>query len=72
MCEQDGIPRRRYHALRHSAATLMWEQGVPLDVISATLRHAGLGVMKDIYLTFRAETLRTGADALDLALRDEA
>jgi integrase len=46
MCAAAGIPRHRFHALRHSAATLMWEQGVPLDVISATLRHSGLSVTK--------------------------
>lgn len=34
--------------------------------------HAGLSITKDIYLTFRAERMRTGADALDVALRDEA
>jgi len=68
MCDQSGVSRRRFHALRHSAATLMWEQGVALEVISATLRHAGLSITKDIYLAFRAEVLRTGADAMDRAL----
>jgi integrase len=68
ICEGAGIPRRRFHALRHSAATLMWEQGVPLDIISATLRHSGLSITKDIYVTFRADVMRTGADAIDRAL----
>ena len=68
MCDDAGIARRRFHALRHSAATLMREQGVPLDVISATLRHSGLSITKDIYVTFRPGVMRTGADAIDQAL----
>jgi integrase len=68
MCDLAGVPRRRFHALRHSAATLMWEQGVPLDVISATLRHSGLSITKDTYIAFRPEVMRTGADAMDRAL----
>ena len=68
MCEDAAVPRRRFHALRHSAATLMWEQGVPLDVISATLRHSGLAITKDIYVAFRPDVMRSGADAMDRAL----
>ena len=45
----------------------MWQQGVPLAVISATLRHSGLSITKDIYVTFRADVMRTGADAIDRA-----
>jgi integrase len=69
MCQQAGIPRHRFHALRHSAATLMWEQGVPLEVISAKRRHSGLSITKDIYVTFRADVTRTRADAMDCALQ---
>lgn len=68
IADSAGIARRRFHALRHSAATLMWEQGVPLDVISATLRHSGLAITKDIYVLFRPEVMRSGADAMDRAL----
>jgi hypothetical protein len=46
----------------------MWEQGVPLDIISATLRHSGLSITKDIYISFRADVMRTGADAMDRVL----
>ena len=70
MCEIAGIGRRRFHALRHSAATLMWEQGVPLDVISSTLRHSGLAITKDVYVKFRPSVVRSGAEAMDRALGD--
>ena len=70
LCADAEIERRRFQALRHSAATLMWEQGVPLDVISSTLRHSGLAVTKDIYVAFRPSVMRTGADAMDRALAE--
>jgi hypothetical protein len=41
---------------------------VPLDVISATLRHSGLSITKDTYVSFRADVMRSGADAIDRAL----
>lgn len=39
-CEAAGIPRRRFHDLRSSSATLMAEAGVPEHVRMARLGHA--------------------------------
>ena len=36
-------------ASRHTAATLLLEQGVPLQVVSAVLGHAGLAIVADVY-----------------------
>jgi integrase len=45
-----GLPKTtRLHDLRHSAATLMLLQGVPLKVISQILGHAQLSITADIY-----------------------
>ena len=63
-----GLGRRRFHALRHSAATLMLSLGVPLEVISATLGHAGYAITADVYAQVRKELQRSAADALDRAL----
>jgi integrase len=41
--------RVRFHDLRHTAATLMLEQGVPLKVISEILGHSSIAVTADIY-----------------------
>jgi integrase len=68
VCEQAGIGRRRFHALRHTTATLLHQQGVPLEVISATLRHASLAITQDIYVSFRPRVERRGADAMDRLL----
>jgi integrase len=39
----------RFHALRHTAATVALAQGVPLEVISRQLGHAGYGITADVY-----------------------
>jgi integrase len=39
----------KFHALRHTAATLMLEAGVPLKVISELLGHSSIAVTSDLY-----------------------
>jgi integrase len=48
-CEGTLGRRVRFHDLRHTAATLMLEQGVPLKVISEMLGHSSIAVTADIY-----------------------
>ena len=67
LTERAGLGKRRFHALRHSAATLMLAQGVPLEVISRTLGHAGYAITADVYAHVGAELLRGGAAATDRA-----
>jgi integrase len=59
-----GVGRRRFHASRHTAATLMLNNGVPLEVVSATLGHAGLAITADVYAKVRPKLQRTAADAM--------
>jgi len=42
--------RLSFHSLRHSAATLMLHQGVPLKVVSDVLGHAGIRITADTYV----------------------
>lgn len=49
LTEQAGLPRVRPHDLRHLAATLMLTSGVPLPLVSKTLRHAQTGITADLY-----------------------
>lgn len=49
LCERAGLGHRRFHAARHTAATLLLDQGVPLEVVSAVLGHAGLAITADVY-----------------------
>lgn len=68
LCEQAGIPRRRFYCTRHTAATLMLNNGVPLEVVSATLGHAGLAITADVYAKVRPELQRKAADTMESVL----
>jgi integrase len=63
-----GVGRRRFHASRATVATLMLNNGVTLDVVSATLGHAGLAITADVYAKVRPELQRTAADAMQQVL----
>jgi integrase len=42
--------RTPFHSLRHSAATLMLSQGVPLRTISDMLGHSSISITSDVYV----------------------
>jgi integrase len=44
-----GLPRQRFHDLRHACATLQLAQGVPLKVVSERLGHSQIGLTADVY-----------------------
>jgi integrase len=60
-----GIEHRRFHATRHTAATLLLEAGVPLEVVSAILGHANLAITADTYAKIRGDLKRRGLAKLD-------
>ncbi|MCK6625584.1 MAG: tyrosine-type recombinase/integrase [Anaerolineae bacterium] len=41
-CDQAGIPRRRFHALRHSSALDALDEGISLDKVQKQLGHASI------------------------------
>jgi integrase len=43
------VARIRLHDTRHSAATLLLEQGVPLKVVSERLGHSSIAITGDLY-----------------------
>jgi integrase len=63
-CRNCGAPGacstavRRFHASRHTAATAMLEQGVPLEVVSAILGHSAIGITANVYSRVRADAKR--------------
>ena len=67
--EAASLPRVRFHDLRHSAATLMLAEGVPLAVISEWLGHAGIAITAQHYAAVVPQLRRDAADALDRALQ---
>lgn len=63
-----GVPVVRFHDLRHSAATMMLAEGVPLAVISEWLGHAGIAITASHYAAVVPALRRDAADAMDRAL----
>ncbi|MFE6906534.1 tyrosine-type recombinase/integrase [Streptomyces erythrochromogenes] len=64
-----SLRRIRFHDLRHSAATLLLEQGVELVVIKELLGHAHIGVTATVYAHVRLRLQRDAIDLLGNALR---
>jgi integrase len=63
-----GLPRIKFHALRHSAASLMLAQGVPLKTIQEILGHSSIAVTSGFYAHLGDELKQAAADAMDRAL----
>ncbi|MDH6128407.1 site-specific integrase [Kitasatospora sp. GP82] len=72
LLRQARLRRIRFHDLRHSAATLLLEQGVELVVIKELLGHAHIGVTATVYAHVRLRLQRQAIDTLGNALRDPA
>lgn len=49
LLDQAGISRRRFHDLRHTAATLLLQQGVHVKIVSEMLGHATVAITLDTY-----------------------
>jgi len=71
---RDGaaLPPMTIHDLRHSTATLLRNLGVPLDEVSAILRHAGIAITADIYSEVGRDLKRDAMAVLERALRGPA
>ncbi|MDH6708272.1 hypothetical protein P3T27_005011 [Kitasatospora sp. MAA19] len=54
--------------LRHLAATISITAGVPLTVVSKTLRHATLSTTANIYGHLTTQAARDAVDTIDHAL----
>jgi integrase len=64
-----GLPRKRFHDCRHSAASLLLEMGVPMKVVSVMLGHTTIVVTSDIYSHVTPDMQREAAVAMDALFR---
>ena len=49
LLKKAGLPQIRFHDLRHTAASLMLNNGVPVIVVSRRLGHAQPSITLDVY-----------------------
>jgi len=67
-----SLRRIRFHDLRHTAATLLLEQGVELVVIKELLGHAHIGVTAAVYAHVRPRLQQAAITTLSDALKPDA
>jgi len=63
-----GLPRRRWHSLRHTAAVLLLKQNVPPRVVMELLGHSTISLTMNTYSHVLDSMMREAADELDRAL----
>ena len=68
---QPNLPEVRFHDLRHSHATFLLMQGVPLKVISELMGHSSTNITQDIYSHVLLQMQQQAADAVDDILNEK-
>ena len=63
-----GLPKIRFHDLRHTAATLLLLQGVHVKIVSGLLGHASVAITMDLYSHVLPNMQRQAASAMDTLL----
>lgn len=63
-----GLPRQRFHDLRHACATLLLEHGEELGVVSRILGHADFATTANVYAHLTPAMLQRSADRMDAIL----
>ena len=69
LIERVGLPRMRFHDLRHTAATLLLGRGINPKVVSEMLGHSHVSVTLGIYSHVMPHMQQQAASAMDDALR---
>ena len=60
-----GVKPRRLHDARHTAATLMYGQGVGIEVISRALGHSSSAITSKLYVHSAIQPLRLAAEKME-------
>ena len=66
--ESHGLRRMRFHDLRHSCASLLLANGVPLKQIQEWLGHSDIGTTANIYSHLDYKSKITSANVMDNSL----
>lgn len=65
-----GIKPRRLHDARHTAATLMYSQGIGIETISRALGHSSSAITSRLYVHSAEQPLREAAQRMNEILRE--
>ncbi|WP_246561540.1 site-specific integrase [Streptomyces roseirectus] len=68
LSDEAGVPQVTVHDLRHLAATITISAGVPLTVVSKTLRHSTLSTTANVYSHLTRQAAREAVDTIDRTL----
>jgi len=60
-----GIPSKRLHDARHTAATLMYSQGVGIETISRALGHSTSAITSKLYVHNSVEPQKVAAEVMN-------
>ena len=63
-----GLPKQRFHDLRHACISLLGAQGVPLKVIAEIVGHSDIRLTQNVYQHVYSEAKRAAADRMDALL----
>ncbi|MFI6730371.1 tyrosine-type recombinase/integrase, partial [Streptomyces atratus] len=72
LSKEAGVPRVTVHDLRHLAATITITAGVPLTVVSKTLRHSTLSTTANLYSHLTQQAAHQAVDTIDHTLTTAA
>jgi integrase len=68
LLKKAGLPRIRFHDLRHTSATLLLGQGVHPKIVSEMLGHTRISTTLDLYSHVTPTMQREAAAAFDVIL----
>jgi integrase len=68
LLDRAGLPRIRFHDLRHTAATLLLGHGVHLKIVSEMLGHSQVSITLDLYSHVTPQTHPEAARVFDSLL----
>jgi integrase len=71
LLKRAGLPRQRFHDLRHGTATILLLKGENLKKVSAALGHSRIGTTADVYAHVVEALDRETSDKLETALFGE-
>jgi integrase len=65
LLKKAGLPKIRFHDLRHTAATLAIARGVPIKTVSEMLRHADIAITLRVYAHVTPHMQQQALDVMD-------